>query len=175
MTSIFYSTQEEQELIATNIKKMLDDRGVKGFDKSLLLQIIKNHTYKVINGFLVAYLNDAKMSIINTIKEKYDKGIIVWDCSKNIKPDEKYYDMNIDTFNKNEFFINVVSSIYVPKHEIVNKAKVLKSYPNIRECDFPVIKWFDPIMRYYGGRKGDMVKILRHSVNGINVYYRICQ
>lgn len=173
MSSIFYSAQEEQELIASNIKKMLDDRKVKV--NVNLMSIIKNHQMVIDNGFLIGYLNDAKVNSVNNIKQDFKEGIIVWDCSKNIKPDEKYYEMNIDTFNKSEFYINVVSSIYVPKHEIVNKEEVLKSYPNIRECDFPVIRWFDPIMRYYGGRIGDMVKIERHGVNGVNIYYRICK
>lgn len=174
MTSISYSTQETQEKIASNIKQMLEDRGIK--TNVNLLSIIKNHQLVIDKGFLIAYLNDAKMNAINHIKNnEFTSGIIIWDCSKNIKPDEKYYNRNIDTFNKDEFTINVVRSVYVSPHTIVNKQEVLKNYPTIRECDYPVIKWYDPIMRYYGGRIGDMVKIERHGVNGINIHYRICK
>ena len=173
MSSIFYSTQEEQELIASNIKKMLNDRGIK--TSVNLLSIIKNHLITVDNDFLIGYLNDSKMNSINNVKQSYSGGIIIWDCSKNIAPDEKYYNMHIDTFNKSEFNINLVSSCYIPKHQIVNKLEVLKNYPNILENDFPVIMWYDPVMRYYGGRKGDMVKIERHTESGINNYYRICK
>ena len=60
MSSIFYSTQEEQELIASNIKKMLNDRGVK--TSVNLLSIIKNHLITVDNDFLIGYLNDSKMN-----------------------------------------------------------------------------------------------------------------
>lgn len=169
----FYSTQEAQEIIKNNIEKMLKDRGVK--INVNLLSIIKNHQLVVDNDFLIGYLNDAKVNSVSNIKQKFSGGIIIWDCSKDIKPDEKYYKMNIDTFNKKEFMVNVVSSTYVPKHEIVNKDEVLKNYPNILEQDFPVILWHDPIMRYYGGRIGDLVRIERHGENGINYYYRLCQ
>ena len=57
MSSIFYSTQEEQELIASNIKKMLNDRGVK--TNINLLSVIKNHLITVDNDFLIGYLNDS--------------------------------------------------------------------------------------------------------------------
>ena len=173
MTSIFYSLQEEQELIVKNIKQLLTDRNIK--ITTNLLNLVKNHQLVIDNDFLIAYLNDSKANIVDSIKKHYDKGIIIWDRSKFIKPDEKYYNMHIDTFNKSEFYINVVRSSYVPKHTIVDKQSVLNSYPTINECDYPVIKWYDPIMRYYGGRIGDMVRIERHTVNGINIYYRICK
>lgn len=173
MTSIFYSKQNEEEIIENNIKKLLNDRNIKL--NINLSSIIKNHQIVVDNGFLIGYLNDSKVNSLNNIKNNFNNGIIIWDCNKKILPDEKYYNMNIDTFNKNEFMINVVSSSYVPKHIKVDKNEILKNYSNIRECDFPVIKWYDPIARYYGIRKGDMVKIERHSINGNNIYYRICK
>lgn len=173
MSSIFYSKQEEEEIIEKNIKQLLIDRNIKC--NVNLSSIIKNHQIIVDNDFLIGYLNDSKINSLNTIKNNFNHGIIIWDCNKKILPDEKYYNMNIDTFNKNEFMVNVVRSVYVPKHIIVDKNEVLENYPNIRECDFPIIKWDDPIMRYYGARKGDMVKIERNSINGTNIYYRICK
>lgn len=172
MTSIFYSKQEEEEIIEHNIKLLLKDRNIK-FNLNIL-SIIKNHQILIDNGFLIGYLNDSKLNSLNNIKNNYKKGIIIWDCNKIIPPDEKYYNMNIDTFNKRDFIDNIVRNVLVPKHTIVNKKDVLDAYPNYRECDFPVIKWYDPVMRYYGARKGDLIKIERHSINGNNIYYRIC-
>lgn len=173
MTSIFYSKKEEEEIIEKNIKQLLIDRNINiNFN---ILSIIKNHQLVVNNGFLIGYLNDSKINSLSNLKNNFNKGIIIWDCNKKILPDEKFYNMNIDTFNKQEFRVNIVRSKYVPKHTVVDKAEVLKSYPNIRECDFPIIRWNDPIARYYGIRKGDMVRIERHSINGTNIYYRICK
>ena len=57
MTSIFYSLQEEQELIVKNIKQLLTDRNIK--INTNLLNLVKNHQLVIDNDFLIAYLNDS--------------------------------------------------------------------------------------------------------------------
>ena len=66
MTSIFYSLQEEQELIVKNIKQLLTDRNIK--INTNLLNLVKNHQLVIDNGFLIAYLNDSKANIVDSIK-----------------------------------------------------------------------------------------------------------
>lgn len=173
MNSIFCSTKDEQELIAKNVIKMLNDRSIE-ISKDDIINVIQNHSINIINvnkvKLLIAFVSEKEASAINKLDGKYDSGIIIWDSPKMVKADKKYYDKNIDTFNKQEFYVNLVSCSIVPKHEIVGWNE---DYMNIRKCDYPVILWSDPVMRYYGGRIGDLVRIERHSVRGISFYYRV--
>ena len=64
----------------------------------------------------------------------------------------------------------------VPKHEVVPKEKaqeVLEKFGSSAER-FPQIGAADPIIEEIGGKKGDIVKIVRQSrTAGQAIYYRV--
>mmetsp|Transcript_59081 Transcript_59081/g.136297 ORF Transcript_59081/g.136297 Transcript_59081/m.136297 type:complete len:220 (-) Transcript_59081:87-746(-) len=85
--------------------------------------------------------------------------------------------MRIDTFLDNELLVNITDHILVPKHELLTvseKAAVLTRY-SIKENQLPRIMASDPVARYLGLKKGDVVKITRKSATaGRYVTYRVC-
>lgn len=71
----------------------------------------------------------------------------------------------IEAFNETELQINITKSVKVPRHIIcsrVKKDEILKTY-NITTSGIPQIKVTDPVMKYYGASRGQLVKIVRPS------------
>ena len=71
--------------------------------------------------------------------------------------------------------ILVPDHIYVPKHEIVDKAEaecVLDQY-NCKPTELPLIYVTDPAILGLGVKPGDLIKITRDSPTaGVSLYYR---
>lgn len=82
----------------------------------------------------------------------------------------------IEHFRENELFIDKLSHILVPKHELLEeteKRELLKIYKS-KELQLPKILASDPISRYFGARRGQVFKITRSSeTSGEYIYYRI--
>ncbi len=85
---------------------------------------------------------------------------------------EESKDIMIELFNDDELQYNITKHFLVPKHELVYKKKS-KEYEEFKKKysdKFPVILKSDPVSRFYGYNKGDIIKITRK--NGY-VMYRI--
>jgi DNA-directed RNA polymerase I, II, and III subunit RPABC1 len=85
--------------------------------------------------------------------------------------------MKIELFDEEYFDICVIRHELVPEHQILSTEErdeflkkcplPYKNLPNILSCD--------PVARYYGLEKGQMVRIKRVSLlGGVTYYYRIC-
>ena len=85
-------------------------------------------------------------------------------------------EFNIEIFTENELLINLVDHKLVPKHELLSieeKNELLKKY-SCKETQLPRISAEDPVAKYYGLKKKDVVKITRISETaGLTEYYRI--
>jgi len=92
---------------------------------------------------------------------------------KEIDAESKFH---IEHFLIRELLMNITHHELVPKHIIVNdeeKKAVLKKY-RIKESQLPKILVSDPVAKYLGLRRGQLVKIIRTSETaGLHVVYRI--
>ena len=82
----------------------------------------------------------------------------------------------IEVFDQRTLLFNITKHEMVPKHSIItkeDKAALLKKY-RINDSQLPKIMVDDPVARYYGARKGDVIKIIRPSdTAGRYVTYRV--
>ena len=124
--------------------------------------------------------NDISLFFTNMKDAKADTGIIIISGTLTSQAKQKMADINyelqIECFNISELMVNITEHSYVPKHILLNdeeKSQLLKRY-KIKENQLPKILRTDPVAKYLGLKKGDVVKIIRDSETaGKYVTYRI--
>ena len=98
-------------------------------------------------------------------------------AEKLLKKLENESKLIIEFFTTSDLMINITHHEMVPRHIVCTREEkelVLKKY-KAKESQLPKILVSDPVARYYGIRKGELMKIIRTSETaGFHVVYRIC-
>lgn len=84
---------------------------------------------------------------------------------------------SIETFRESDLVVNITHHELVPKHLKLSreeKKQLLDRY-RLKESQLPRIQREDPVARYLGLKRGEVVKIIRRSeTSGRYASYRIC-
>jgi DNA-directed RNA polymerases I, II, and III subunit RPABC1 len=151
----------------------------------LILQLAKNDDE---DSKIMLYFPDEiriTVPIIASIAQKMHKESIkrtVMVGKGNITPSAKQAITEVQThfiieyFEEKELLVNITEHELVPKHIVmtdVEKQALLKRY-RVKEGQLPKIQVTDPVARYFGLSRGQVVKIIRTSETaGRYITYRL--
>lgn len=113
-------------------------------------------------------------------ESKASSGIIIYQGILSTQAKSKIQEINVElqteSFSLSELMVNITEHELVPKHVLLSKEekeKLLKRY-KIKTSQLPKILVEDPVARYLGLKRGDVVKIIRASeTSGRYITYRI--
>jgi DNA-directed RNA polymerase I, II, and III subunit RPABC1 len=122
-----------------------------------------------------------KKFIMYCSENSYKAGIFVTACAlspqtrKIIGATQSY--TQVECFLEDDLLVNITHHELVPKHIVLSKEEknaLLKRY-RLKETQLPRILAKDPVARYLGLRRGQVVKIIRDSETaGRYASYRLC-
>eukprot|EP00210_Caulerpa_lentillifera_P000737 g714.t1 len=143
----------------------------------------QDHTDQI----FVYFVEDQKVGV-NTVKSLFDKMkaenvrraimVIIGKLSAFVKSSlsQMESEYKVEVFQEKELLVNITKHALVPEHSVLtkNEKETLLQQYKLTEAQLPRILLTDPIARYFGLEKGQVVKIIRSSETaGRYVTYRI--
>jgi DNA-directed RNA polymerases I, II, and III subunit RPABC1 len=113
--------------------------------------------------------------------QKFGAGILIYSTSLTSQASKIISTIagqfRIEAFPEADLLVNITHHELVPRHIVMTleeKKELLARY-RLKETQLPRIQVLDPVARYYGLRRGQVVKIIRKSETaGRYASYRIC-
>lgn len=170
------------ELSLNGLKQRLGDTKSR---ESLSLEFAKIDDTS--SKIMICFPDESRITvpIIASIAQKMHTGLIkrtIMIGKGNITPSAKQAIVEVQShfiiefFEEKELLVNITEHELVPKHIVMNdieKQALLKRY-RVKESQLPKIQVTDPVSRYFGLSKGQVVKIIRTSETaGRYITYRL--
>jgi DNA-directed RNA polymerase subunit H (RpoH/RPB5) len=190
VSEIEYDDKQKKAVIVGNWIRMLFNRGwLSGnLNDTLKSASVSSNDTCHIQGATTTYALKFIMRKISSVKKVDDideflegnkqnyKFFIVSQMMPKVQKQLMEY-TNVEVFNDDELLENKVDNILVPVHILLTDEeadKYLEEY-QVRKSDLPHIRMDDPIIKYYNGKPGQVVKIIRPSVTGgEEIALRVC-
>ncbi|KAL7080685.1 hypothetical protein ACQ4LE_000305 [Meloidogyne hapla] len=181
-------TQDELDQTLDQFKEIFGDRPSEKRPSRGDLTILVAHNDDPTDQMYVFFPEDPKIGI-KTIKQicqqmqeqNITRAIIVVHVGMTPSAKQAIVDMapkyTLEHFQEAELMVNITEHELVPEHVVMSaeeKAELLAKY-KLRESQLPRIQVSDPVARYFGLRRGQVVKIIRPSETaGRYITYRLC-
>ncbi|VDN26263.1 unnamed protein product [Gongylonema pulchrum] len=180
-------TQEELDQTLENFKETFGDKPSEGHPTRNNLTILVAHNDDPTDQMFVFFPEDAKIGI-KTIKaicqqmqeQAITRAIIVVQAGMTPSAKQAISDMapkyTLEQFLEAELMVNITEHELVPEHVVMTneeKNELLARY-KLKDTQLPRIQQSDPVARYFGLRRGHVVKIIRPSETaGRYITYRL--
>jgi len=182
-----FSILEIDAMLKNNTTK-LSDLSINPLDMTLKLNgskkcIVK---YVMISKIRMHNIQMYVMDMINNVLEDGDELILITkDKLSNDTSLSELFDSYYNTHNifvqllwLDTLIINITNHELVPKHRVLDEAEkthLLEKYNLTSPNKIPVILKNDPVSKFYGMNKGDIIEITRPSeTGGEYISYRYC-
>ncbi|CAH1263561.1 DNA-directed RNA polymerases I, II, and III subunit RPABC1 [Branchiostoma lanceolatum] len=181
-------TQDELDQRLEQFKDQFGDKPSEGKPARKDLVVLVAHNDDPTDQMFVFFADEPKIGI-KTIKmycqrmqeENISRAIIVVQMGMTPSAKQALVDMApkyiLEQFLESELLINITEHQLVPEHVVMTpeeKAELLARY-RLKEHQLPRIQAGDPVARYFGLKRGQVVKIIRPSETaGRYISYRLC-
>ncbi|KAL5485906.1 RPB5 [Sanghuangporus weigelae] len=182
----FQVSDEEIEMDLASFKQTYAN-SVGSVDRNML-NFFTNHRVNIQDHIFVFFSDEKSVGVktmrklLQILEEKtINKAIIIF--PGNMTPSARKvivamsHQYRLEEFSESDLLVNITRHILVPSHEVLTQEekKILLEKYRLKETQLPRIQLADPVARYYGLRRGQVVKITRPSETaGRYVSYRIC-
>uniref|UniRef100_A0A8C2X6I0 DNA-directed RNA polymerases I, II, and III subunit RPABC1 n=1 Tax=Cyclopterus lumpus TaxID=8103 RepID=A0A8C2X6I0_CYCLU len=172
-------TQDELDQTLDEFKSQFGDKPSEGRPRRTDLTVLVAHNDDPTDQMFVFFPEEPKVGI-KTIKmycqrmqeENITRAIIVVQMGMTPSAKQSLVDMApkyiLEQFLQQELLINITEHELVPEH--------IYPYNKLKESQLPRIQAGDPVARYFGLKRGQVVKIIRPSETaGRYITYRLVQ
>ncbi|OZC04839.1 RNA polymerase Rpb5 domain protein [Onchocerca flexuosa] len=180
-------TQEELDQTLENFKDTFGDKPSERHPSRNELTVLVAHNDDPTDQMFVFFPEDSKIGI-KTIKaicqqmqeQAITRAIIVVQTGMTPSAKQAIADMapkyTLEQFLEAELMVNITEHELVPEHVVMTneeKNELLNRY-KLKDTQLPRIQQSDPVARYFGLRRGQVVKIIRPSETaGRYITYRL--
>jgi len=152
------------------------------------LNFFTNHSQNPSEQIFVFFSDERSVGVktmrklLNILEEKsIQRGIIIFPGQMTPSARKVIVAMSaqykLEEFSESDLLVNITHHTLVPRHDVLSpeeKKALLEKY-RLKETQLPRIQLADPVARYYGLKRGQVVKITRPSETaGRYASYRIC-
>jgi len=151
------------------------------------LNFFSNHRNNHTDQIFIFYSDEKSVGVktmrklIGILDERnIRRGIIIYPTTMTPsarKVMTSFNDYELEEFAEADLLVNITHHSLVPRHDVLSaqeKKDLLEKY-RLKDTQLPRIQLADPVARYYGLRRGQVVKITRPSETaGRYASYRIC-